>query len=72
MNRKAFVALADIVVELNIRYPFSGEIVNYTEIKLLQFLRDYDTFDKKKWDTYINKQIKEKFDGRDIKWTPKP
>ena len=60
MTKKDFKEFADLMVDINISFPFSGEIVNKMQEKIGKILRKNLTFDCLKWDRYIVNQVSKK------------
>jgi len=72
MTKKEFQQLADFVGDLNVEFPFSGEIVQWVEKRIESIVRKEKTFDRKKWDKHIARRISDKmtdqtFDETNIK-----
>ena len=64
MNRKGFRKMADIVVDLNIKYPHVSGVVQRTKNKILEVLREEPKFVEHKWEDYVTRQIEYKTQGR--------
>ena len=60
MTRKGFRKLADVIVELDLKYPNAVGVVKRTKIRILDVLRQEANFVEYKWEAYITKQIADK------------
>ena len=57
MIKQEFKQMADLIVESNCKFPFSGEIVNFAEKRIKKIVNKEPTFNALKWDRYIATKI---------------
>lgn len=60
MAKEDFKWLADLIVDINMSFPWSGEIVDAVEQKIMNKLKKEPAFDYLKWKRYISNQISKK------------
>jgi len=66
MTRKEFKELANLVIELNVNFPFSGEIVSFVEERIVKLVKKQPNFSWLKWDRYIKIQISKKMVNKEL------